>query len=242
MVGFCLAQIKPSADGKSSEALLDFPRMLPGHEGAARLLAEKAIETLENKAVSRVYGRVTTMIPADIRLAEDLGFTLTGWGYKVYYAYEMACGKLPGSTDAAQEINPEVELDECAGLAARWYSRSPEWCLANLKEWHAAGIITHLGMRQGGKLVAACLAASNEICPSTAAIYYIYTPAEACLPAMLARAVNACVDYGTHNLIADLVNEHRQYENTYETLGFKKVADWARCEMTLPRDTTPISR
>jgi len=41
------------------------------------------------------------------------------------------------------------------------------------------------------------------------------------------------VDYGVHNLIADLIYEHRQYEPVYQALGFKKVADWARCERVL---------
>jgi len=36
-----------------------------------------------------------------------------------------------------------------------------------------------------------------------------------------------------HNSIADLVNEHRQYESIYQELGFRKVATWAYCEKTI---------
>jgi len=50
---------------------------------------------------------------------------------------------------------------------------------------------------------------------------------------MLARVVDRCVERGIHNVIADLVNEHRQYEPVYQELGFKKAADWARCEKAL---------
>jgi hypothetical protein len=39
---------------------------------------------------------------------------------------------------------------------------------------------------------------------------------------MLARAVAKCIEFGENNLIADLINEHRQYEPVYEHLGFKK--------------------
>jgi hypothetical protein len=50
---------------------------------------------------------------------------------------------------------------------------------------------------------------------------------------MLAKAVNRCVDYGTHNLIADLIDDNLPYEPVYQALGFKKVAEWARCEKVL---------
>jgi hypothetical protein len=233
MVGFAFSVIKPSVTGRSPEANLDFPRMLPGHEPAAKLLVKKSLETLEKKAVTRVSGRVTTMCPGDVLLAEEMGFTIRDWGYKVYYSYEMDFGRLNIPNDVAQEIHPEAELSECAEIAARWYKRPPEWCRYHLQEWHNAGIITHVGVRSGEKMLAACMAAPNEVRPSTAAIYYIYTPDEDCLIPMLAKVINACVDYGTHNVIADLINEHHQFENIYERLGFKKVAEWARCEKTL---------
>jgi hypothetical protein len=50
---------------------------------------------------------------------------------------------------------------------------------------------------------------------------------------MLAKVVNKCVDYGVQNVIADLINDHRQYEPVYQELGFKKVAEWARCAKDL---------
>jgi hypothetical protein len=49
----------------------------------------------------------------------------------------------------------------------------------------------------------------------------------------LAKVVNACIDFGVINVIADLINEHRQYEPVYRKLGFRKVAEWARCEKEL---------
>jgi hypothetical protein len=163
MVGYTLSLIKPSADGRGCEAYLDFPRMMPGHEQAAKLLVMKAFETLEKKAVSRVYGRVTTMCPGDIRLAEKLGFSISDWGYKVYYSYEMELGKLNIPCDAAEEVDPEEDLDECAKIATHWYKRPPEWCRSHLEEWHKAGIITHLGVPEQGKMIAGCLTAPNDV-------------------------------------------------------------------------------
>ncbi len=233
MVGYMVSLVAPSGDGPPSTANLDFPRMLPGHEQAAGLLIERAFETLKKKGVSRVVGRVTTMCPGDVRLAEKTGFSIQEWGYKVYYAYEMGWGKLPIPGDAAEEVDPEKDLDECAELAAKWYKRPPEWCRSNLQEWHEAGFITHLSVRAQGRMIAACLAAPNDVRPSTAAIFYIYAPDEHSLKPMLAKVVEKCIDHGVHNVIADLINEHRPYEPVYQELGFKKVAEWARCEKTL---------
>jgi hypothetical protein len=233
MVGYMFSIVTPSREGEASTATLDFPRLMPGHEQAAELLMESALETLRKKGVSRVVGRVTTMCPGDIRLAGQTGFSIRDWGYKVYYAYEMAWGKLDLPGDPAEEIDPEQDLDECAKLAARWYKRPPEWCRALLAEWHAAGIISHVGVRQGEAWIASCMAAPNTVRPSTAAIYYIYAPDEHSLEPMLARVVSQCVEYGVDSVIADLIHEHRAYEPVYQRLGFQKVAEWARCEKTL---------
>jgi hypothetical protein len=233
MVGYIFSIVMPPGDAGIPSASLDFPRMLPGHEQAAELLLERAFNALKEKSVSRIVGRVTTMCPGDIRLAEKTGFSISNWGYKIYYAYEMSSGKLPIPNDMAQEINPAEELYECAEIATHWYRRPPDWCLSRLQERYQTGVITHLGVRQNGKMIATCLAAPNDIRPSTAAIYYIYTPDAGCLTPMLAKVVNKCVDYGAHNVIADLINEQRPYEPVYQEMGFKKVAEWANCEKVL---------
>ena len=77
------------------------------------------------------------------------------------------------------------------------------------------------------------MAAPNDVRPSTAAIFYIYAHDEDSLKSMLTRVVNKCVDFGVANVIADLINEHRPYEPVYQKTGFKKVAEWARCEKIL---------
>ena len=233
MVGYMFSIITPSEDGAAPTANLDFPRMIPGHEEAAELLIERAFERLMEKGVSRIEGRVTTMCPGDIRLAETSGFSISDWGYKVYYSYEMEWGRLAFPDQSAVEIDPNTDLDACAEIASKWYKRPPEWCRSLLAEWHKAGIITHLGVRKDGKLIAACMAAPNDVRPSTAAIYYVNTPDEDSLKPMLTKVVNKCIDAGVHNVIADLINEHRQYEPVYQEMGFKKVAEWARCEKIL---------
>jgi hypothetical protein len=234
MVGYLITSIAPPERGEAArDAQLDFPRALPGHEGAAGLLLERALKTLARKGVERVTGRVSTMVPEEIRLAETMGFSLSEWGYKVYYSYETGRGKLDLSGDAVEEIDLGKDLDECAELAARWYGRPSDWCRSHLQAWHAAGIVGHFGVREQGRMVAACMVALNEIRPSTAAIYYIYTPDECSLEPMLVNVVNRCVDRSVNNVIADLINEHRQCEPAYQRLGFRKVAEWARCHKAL---------
>jgi hypothetical protein len=188
MVGYSFSVVAPPDESGPITANLDFPRMLPGHEGAAELLVEQALEVLRNRGVSRVQGRVTTMVPADIRLAEKMGFAISDWGYKVYYSYEMAWGRLETAGDPAQVVDPGQDLDECAAMAARWYGRPVEWCRSHLEEWHTAGeVITHLAVREQGRIVAACMAAPNDVRPSTAALFYIYTPDERRLKPMLSK-------------------------------------------------------
>ncbi len=230
MVGYIVSVISPFQGNEIIEANLDFPRMLPGHEQAAELLMEKAIETLKNKGVMRISGRVTTMCPYDIHLAEKSGFSIYDWGYKLYYSYNTDKGKLNIPFGLVVEVDPENDLDECAEIAAKWYKRPSKWCLTHLQEWHKAGIITHTCIRKNGTLIAACMAAPNEIRPSTAAIHYIYSPEEQFLKPMLINVVNKSVDYGVLNVIADLINEQREYEPVYQELGFTRVAEWARCE------------
>jgi hypothetical protein len=233
MVGYMYSLIKPVGEDGIVSAYLDFPRMVPGNEPAAELLVEKALHVLQQKGVSRVFGHVTSMAPGDIELAEKMGFTIKDWGFKVYYSYEMDRGSLDFPADKAVEIDPSRDLEKCAEIATHWYGQKADWCLKLLKDWHDWGIITHTGVWENDVLTAACMAASNVLRPSTAAIYYIYTPDEGRLRPMLAKVVHECIKKGVQNVIADLVNEHRPYEPTYQELGFKKVAEWARWEKSL---------
>ena len=233
MVGYSFSLIEPDSDGSSSKATFEFPRVLPGHESADELLIEKAMIVLREKGVSRVTGRVTTMCPDQIRLAEKSGFSLNSWGYKLYYSYEISSGSLDLSSRTVRDIDPENDLDECARIAARWYKRPQDWCRSLLADWHEEGVISHSGVWQDGELVASCMAAPNSIRPSTAAIYYIYAPDEESLKPMLADVVSKCAAKGITNLIVDLINEHLLFEPIYQALGFEKVAEWAKCEKIL---------
>ncbi len=233
MVGYLYSLIQPTGEDGVLTATLEYPRILPGHEQAAAPLMEWAFKILKEKGVSRVSGRVTTMCPGDIELAERMGFAIRDWGYKIYYHYEMGWGRLNISGVEVEEVDPEVDLEEISKIAANWYKRPAEWCLNMLRQWHEWGVITHLGIREAGKYIAACMAAPNVLRPSTAANYYIYTPDEVCLRPLLSKVIDRCINYGACNLIADLVYDHRKYEPVYEQLGFKKVAEWARCEKIL---------
>lgn len=232
MVGYAFSVVETGDSGEPS-ATLDFPRVLPGHEGAEELLLAAALETLREKGVARVVGRVSTMCPGGIGLAERAGFAIRDWGYKVYYTYEMAWGGLGIPGDLAEDLHAESDLDASAGLAAHWYGRPPAWCRAHLAAWLAEGVLAHVGVREEGRLVAMCLAACNDVRPATAAIYAVYAPESRHLEPMVAVTVSRCMEAGCHDLIVDLINEHRGFEPVYRRLGFQKAAEWARCEKVL---------
>jgi len=231
MVGYQTSNLM-SGEGQTT-ASLDFPRLLPGHDQAAMILLEKALETLRNKGVSKVVGRVSSMIPDEVTWAEKAGFAIKEWGYKVYYAYSTSQGKLDVQDDLVEEINPETDLEACATLASHWYKQPVDWCLKQLQEWHQYGVIAHLGIRSSGKWVASCMTARNVIRPTTAANYYIYTPDESLLQPLISRVINHCVENKVENLIADLIHDHRRFESVYQQLGFTRIAEWGKCEKIL---------
>jgi hypothetical protein len=232
VVGYLFFDI--AAEGETPSANLEFPRMLPGHEEGASLLMERALAVIQQKGIHQITGRVSTMAPHEITLAEEFGFAIKDWGFKLYYSYEMAQGKLEDDDRQASEIDPETGLEAAAAVAAYWYNRPTAWCLNLLREWQDSGmVITHQGVWQENRLVAACMAAPNLIRPATAANYYIYAPDAATLRPLLCAAINRCVDHGCRNLIADLVNEHRPYESLYQELGFHKTVEWGRVEKTI---------
>jgi len=233
LVGYMTSQLSQASPGQPASAQFDFPRLLPGHEQAAELLLIRMLEVLRGRGIHLLRGRVSTMCPGDILLAEQAGFTFKEWGYKVYYSYAMAQGPLAATDKPAEEINPARDLQACSLLASRWYKSPPEACRIRLEDFHARGFISHAGVRRRGKLVGSCLAAPNVLRPSTAANYYISTPDDASLRALLERVIGGCIKSGAANLIADLIHEHRVYEAVYQELGFHRVAEWARLELEL---------
>lgn len=238
MVGYTFWIPLPAEEGGVTRAYLDFPRVLPGHERAAEVLVRRSVEAMKERGISTVESRVTTMWEGNVELAESTGFSISqrdGWGYKVYYAYDLARGKLRIPRGEAFGIDPARDLDDCARLAAIWYRRPEVWCRRHLEEWDASGeVLAHLAIREAGEMVAACLVARNPLRSETlAGMMYIYAPEARHLGPLLARAIDASIGKGIRTLLADLINEHRRFEEEYQALGFAKVAEWARCERAL---------
>jgi len=237
MVGF-ISMSLPSTDSVGNpRAVLFIPRSRPGYEETSDLLIERSLEVLREKGVRKVEIQVSTMFKNRAALLERWGFAPSqdqGWGYKVYYSYDMRQGELGVDTANVSEVSASEEYDESAELAAIWYKKPKEWCKDLLDEWHATGeVITHPFIRKNGKMVASCMAAPNNVRKDTAAMYFVYAKDAEYLPPLLARVVGSCIQKGCKTLIADLINEHRGYEEVYRSLGFVKSADWAVYEKEL---------
>jgi len=233
VVGFVGAMLDSPSPDKPSTATIFFPRTMPSHGRASELLLQEILDMLARRGVARVTGRVTTMCPEEISLAGTAGFALQDWGYKLYYSYEAKRGHFPVSEASAGRVDLDRDLEACAELSSRWYKQSTKWCLEHLRARHDQGIIGHFCVRRDGEVIASCLTAPNEIRPTTAALYYIYAPDEMSLKALVSTAANACIEQGASNLVADLIHEHRAFEPVYQSLGFTKVAEWARCSKLL---------
>jgi hypothetical protein len=237
MVGFISMSLPSPEAADKSRAVLFIPRYLPGYEKTSDLLIEKSLEVLRKRDVRRVEIQISTMFKNSAAWLEGWGFTPSqdrGWGYKIYYSYNMQQGELSVGTENVHEVNTSAEYDESAELAAHWYKMPKDWCKNLLAEWHATGeVITHSFIRYNEKMVATCMAAPNNVRKDTAAMYFVYVKEAEFLPPLLSRVVHGCIQSGCKTLIVDLINEQRNYEDIYRSLGFTKSAEWAVYEKEL---------
>lgn len=237
MVGFISMSLPLPQSVDSPKAVLFIPRTLPGYEETSDLLIRQSLNVLRKKDVRKVEIQVSTMFRNIEPLLERWGFTPSqdrGWGYKIYYSYSMVQGELGVSAENVYEVNTPEECDESASLAAHWYKKPKDWCRNLLKEWQDTGeVITHSFIRQGAKMVAACMVAPNNVRKDTAAMYFVFVKETAYLPPLLSRAVHGCIQKECKTLLVDLINEHRHCEDLYRSQGFVKSADWAIYEKEL---------
>jgi hypothetical protein len=237
LVGFISMSLPSSESTDNPKAVLFIPRILPDHEETASLLIEQSLEVLRNKGIRKVEIQVSTMFKNNTALLERWGFAPSqdrGWGYKIYYSYNMQQGGLSVDAGNVHEVKTSEEYDESADLATHWYKMPKDWCKNLLAEWHATGeVITHSFIRQNEKMVATCMAAPNNVRKDTAALYFVYAKEGKYLPPLLSRVVQGCIQKGCKTLIVDLIHEQRSYENIYRSLGFTKSAEWAVYEKEL---------
>ena len=237
MVGFISMSLPTLESTEKYKAVLFIPRCLPGYEETSDLLIKQSLEVLRKKGIRKVEIQVSTMFTSNTVWLESWGFTPIqdrGWGYKIYYSYNMQQGELGADTVNVREVITPEEYDESAELATQWYKMPKDWCKSLLAEWHATGqVITHSFIRQNEKMVATCMAAPNNVRKDTAAMYFVYIKEGKYLPPLLSRVVHACIQKGCKTLIVDLINEQRGYEDIYRSLGFTKSAEWAVYEKEL---------
>jgi roadblock/LC7 domain-containing protein len=237
MVGFISMSLPMPESSDNRKATLFIPRALPGHEETSDLLIEQSLEVLHKKSVRKVEIQVSTMFKNSAALMEGWGFAPSqdrGWGYKIYYSYTMLQGEVGVHAEKVYEVNTSEEHDESADLATNWYKMPKGWCRNLLDQWHATGeVITHSYIRHEEKMVAACMAAPNNVRKDTAAMYFVYVRAMDYLPPLVSWVVHSCIQKGCKTLIVDLINEQHSYENVYRSLGFEKSADWAVYEKEL---------
>ena len=116
MVGF-ISMSSPSPESTDKpRAVLFIPRCLLGYEETSDLLIEKSLEVLRKKGVRKVEIQISTMFKNSAAWLEGWGFTPSqdrGWGYKIYYSYNMQQGELR----ACKRITPHFKKTEM-GLGA----------------------------------------------------------------------------------------------------------------------------
>lgn len=238
MVAHTFARVsEPDEDGKR-RAWLGYPRALPGHEPAIELLLRNALDRLRERKVDIAETRASTMWPESFALMKALGYRETAdrpRGYKKYVVYDLGRGTLPKTSAPVEDLDLGRDLDEAARLASVWYHGSPDAARERLETFaEDEDTVAQLVLRRRGEIVGVCAVAANYLQrEALAAVFYIYARDAQALRALMAEAVDRCLDAGFETLLVDLIYEHRHFEPTYLDLGFRQAAEWSLYENPL---------
>ena len=238
MVGFVFARIGVQEGvvgpglvvDEGLAASLDNPRVLPDHEEAAPLLMEKIIEVLEAKGVKLIQTRVSTMREDSIQLAKKFGFKPHSdfpLGYKLYYEYNLCKGFIGYATEHVKEFNLERDIGTCSKKIAPFFKISQDNAKTLIQEIDTnEELISHLVIRDNGKMYGYSMTLPNDIVKDIVAIYYIEATTEDYLRELIVQSVNRAILKDGKTFIIDVVNELLLYEFLFTELGFTKVAKW----------------
>lgn len=243
IVGYVLAGIgeksliRPDLKEDCLYARIFYPRVLPGYENATDLLMEKIIEALQKKDVELVRTRVSSMSEESIQYIERWGFTQNKTypvGYKLYYNYELSKGKIERTIKDVMEFDKERDLEECITWVAGFFIVSREQAEKYILDINSReDLVSHLVIREEGKLAGYCYACPNSINEKIIASFYIEAINDNYFDQLILQTINASIERYADFFLIDLVYGVLKYEETVKSLGLTKVATWGVFEKSL---------
>ncbi len=237
-IGFQDGVIGPGVErGEQLGATLNLPRILPNNEEAEDLLIEKMIEVLKSKNVPFIQTRASTMHTNSIELVERWNFkehTDFPFEYKFYYHYELKKGRVDVKTTNVLRFDPDRDIDDCSISVSNFFKSSDDEAKKDILEIdNSADLVSHLVIREGGKLEGYCYALPNSLNKDIVATFHLEASSENYLRQLLVQVINDCLEKGGKYLLIDVIGKLLEFENVLEELGFDKVATWGIYEKEL---------
>jgi len=238
MVGYIHAEIGkgegvigPDFDEENGiGASFDFPRVKKGFEDVAALLLEELIVIMKRKGIDFLQTRVTTMRENNQQIIENFGFKPHPdfpMGYKYYYVYDLAKGRIEQETPNVRNFTASTDLKECSKQISSFLNMLPSEAEKFVLEMEKnIDLVSHLVISKEDTIEAYCYALPNYLKEEMIATFYIDATSEEYLTELLVKTIERSIEKKGKKLLIDVIGVLLKYEETFVKLGFTKEATW----------------
>lgn len=211
-------------------ASFDIPRVKKGFEEVAPLLLEELIISMKRKGINFLQTRVTTMRENSIQLVENFGFKPHPdfpMGYKYYYVYDLAKGKIEQVTPNVRNFDISIDLTECSKQISSFFFMLHNEAKEFVTELDSnENLISHLVISKEDSIMAYCYVLPNDLKEKTFATFYLDATNEEFLTELLVKTIEKSLEKKGKYLLIDVIGDLLKFEITFENLGFTKEATW----------------
>jgi hypothetical protein len=200
MIGFVSCRLIDEREDGINRIQLDFPIVLPEHEGAIDLLHEKALEVLRGKAIQSVHstfglwgGNEAWAEKWEYRRIDEVG---------VLYGIDVSSVNFRGETEEVHPFNPETDLDECVRIFVQEYGL-PEDDVSNFTNnlIDSEQTIAYYVLREDGNIVATGALGRNPNVPTLGLLSAVYSKGKYDLKRLLTKIISTSKEQGIEMIL-----------------------------------------
>lgn len=230
-IGSCEGIIGPELREETGVgASFDIPRVKQGFEEVAPLLLEELIITMKQKGIISLVARTSTMREGSMELLENFGFKEHPdfpIGYKYYYVYNLAKGRINQETKHVRDFNISTDLEICSKKISSFFFMPPSEARKFVTGFNNnEHLVSHLVITTEGELEGYCYALPNYIKEKTIATFYLDATRKEFLEELLTKTIELSIAKNGDILLIDVIGDLLQFEDTFVDLGFDKEATW----------------
>jgi hypothetical protein len=233
MIGFVSCRLTDE-EGGTNRIQLDFPVVLPEHEGAIDLLHEKAIEVLRGRGFQSIYSTFGLWGGTE-EWAEK-------WGYRsideigVLYGIDVDSANFSGETGEVQPFNPETDLDDCVRIFVQEFGLPGEAVRGFTNSLiESEQTIAYYLLREDGDIVATGAIGRNPNVPTLGLLSAVYCRGTNDLERLLTKITVTSKEQGIERILmffTHLRPDDPEIEK-YTALGFSYLGSNVNYEMAL---------